>query len=284
MDFQGAAALAGRQRCDPDLVGATVGGSTVENKLGDKKLVVEEINGVDISVAKKSRQRAEKRFSGQSGHSGEGGVVKNDCSDKEATEDDGEEDVGFGLVVLSASVDGTISAWEMLGKSEKYRMRHPAGVEVTSMLVLPGGSVLVTGEFKVVAWALWPLKNPQLIPSAYFQNNEHFVFSNGVNLAYRSKASQHLGHAQSFSGLHSKYSIFVGLFPSFLGTDDGSVRFWRLDTGAGESFKAHKNTVSALAAYRDRQGSITLASADFEGSITIWRARAKDGLKQTTVR
>lgn len=74
------------------------------------------------------------------------------------------------------------------------------------------------------------------------------------------------------------------LFPFFLGTDDGSVRFWRLDTGAGESFKAHKNTVSALAAYRDRQGSVTLASAGFEGSITIWRARAKDGLKRTTVR
>lgn len=57
-----------------------------------------------------------------------------------------EEEVGFGLVVLSASMDGVIRAWEMLGKSEKYRMRHTAGVEVTSMLVLPGGSVVVTGQ------------------------------------------------------------------------------------------------------------------------------------------
>lgn len=112
--------------------------------------MAEEINGGGISLTKPSRQRIEKRFSGQSGHSGAGGVAKNDGNDKEATEDDGEDEASFGLVVLSASVDGTISAWEMLGKSEKYRMRHPAGVEVTSMLVLPGGSVLVSGEFKVI--------------------------------------------------------------------------------------------------------------------------------------
>ncbi|CAM9120840.1 unnamed protein product, partial [Scytosiphon promiscuus] len=123
----------------------------------------------------------------------------------------GEQEVGFGLVALSASMDGMIRAWEMLGKSEKYRMKHAAGVEVTSMLVLPSGTVLVTG------------------------------------------------------------------------TDDGNVRFWRLDTGAGESIQAHENTVTALAAYRDGQGSLTLASADFEGVIAIWRASAKDGLKQHTV-
>lgn len=73
---------------------------------------------------------------------------------------------------------------------------------------------------------------------------------------------------------------------SFLlsGTDDGSVRFWQLDTGAGESFQAHDNTVSALAAYRDQLGSLVLASAGFEGVIIIWRAHAKDGLKKDRVR
>lgn len=58
-----------------------------------------------------------------------------------------EEEVGLlGLVLLSASMDGSVRAWETLGKSEKYCMRHPASEEVTTMLVLPGGSVLVTGE------------------------------------------------------------------------------------------------------------------------------------------
>lgn len=74
------------------------------------------------------------------------------------------------------------------------------------------------------------------------------------------------------------------LFRFFLsGTDDGSVRFWRLETGAGESFRTHENTVSALAAHKDRQGSLILASACFEGTITIWRAGVKDGLKQDKV-
>lgn len=67
------------------------------------------------------------------------------------------------------------------------------------------------------------------------------------------------------------------------GTDDGSIRFWRLDTGAGESVKAHENTVTTLAAYRDRQGSLTLASAGFDGVIVVWRAHAKDGVKTHTV-
>ncbi|CAN0560012.1 unnamed protein product, partial [Ectocarpus sp. 12 AP-2014] len=61
------------------------------------------------------------------------------------------------------------------------------------------------------------------------------------------------------------------------GTDDGSVRFWQLDTGAGESYKAHDNSVSALAAYSDQLGSLVLASAGFEGAIIIWRAHPKDG-------
>lgn len=77
------------------------------------------------------------------------------------------------------------------------------------------------------------------------------------------------------------YFFFLDGFSS--GTDDGSVRFWRLNTGAGESFKAHENTVTALAAYRDPRGSVILASAGFEGIIVVWRAPAKDGLKQNTV-
>ena len=57
-----------------------------------------------------------------------------------------EEETGlFGLVLLSASMDGSIRAWETLGKSEKYCMRHPASEEATTMVVLPGGSVLATG-------------------------------------------------------------------------------------------------------------------------------------------
>lgn len=62
-----------------------------------------------------------------------------------------EEEIGVGLVLLSASMDGSVRAWETLGKSEKYCMRHPAAEEVTTMLVLPGGSILVTGETQSVA-------------------------------------------------------------------------------------------------------------------------------------
>ena len=64
-----------------------------------------------------------------------------------------EEGGALGLVLLSASMDGSVRAWETLGKSEKYCMRHPATEEVTTMLVLPGGSVLVTGEKRAVATA-----------------------------------------------------------------------------------------------------------------------------------
>lgn len=69
-----------------------------------------------------------------------------DCKTLIAGDKKNEEEAGFGLVVLSASLDGTIRAWETLGNSEKYRMRHPIGEEVTSMLVLPGESILATGE------------------------------------------------------------------------------------------------------------------------------------------
>lgn len=77
-----------------------------------------------------------------SGSSSEPGVAEEDGEEEEEEE----EEVALETVVLSASMDGIVRAWEMLGKSEKYRMRHPAGVEVTSMLVLPGGALLVTGE------------------------------------------------------------------------------------------------------------------------------------------
>lgn len=68
------------------------------------------------------------------------------------------------------------------------------------------------------------------------------------------------------------------------GTDGGSVRFWRLETGASEPYQAHENTVSALAACKDRRGSLLLASADFEGTMIIWTAHAKDGLRADRVR
>lgn len=103
----------------------------------------------------------EKRPTDQrSSHCSAGGVAETHNTDTETSEEDTkeeeeeeqeegdgkDEEAGFGLVVLSASMNGVIRAWETLGKSEKYCMRHSGGVEVTSMLVLPGGSVLVTGK------------------------------------------------------------------------------------------------------------------------------------------
>ncbi|CAM9561047.1 unnamed protein product, partial [Hapterophycus canaliculatus] len=205
--------------------------TAIEHNFGSEKPSIDETDAEAVCVAAtSSRPQDNTTLSAQSHRKKSGGGGRNKDAPEVDKKNDQEEDlerkngddrgrkakekdeeVGCGLVVLSASMDGVIRAWEMLGKSEKYRMRHTAGVEVTSMLVLPGGTVLVTG------------------------------------------------------------------------TDNGSVRFWRLDTGAGKSFKAHENTVTALAAFRDRHGSLTLASADFEGVIVIWRAPAKDGLKQHTV-
>lgn len=82
---------------------------------------------------------------------------------------------------------------------------------------------------------------------------------------------------QTKSKIYPKYGASSG-------TDDGTVRFWRLDTGASESFKAHENAVSALAACRDRRGELMLASAGFEGAIIMWTTHAKDGLKNNRVR
>lgn len=52
----------------------------------------------------------------------------------------------IGLSVLSVSMDGKISAWETVGESEKYQMQHSQDEEVASMVVLPGGRILATGE------------------------------------------------------------------------------------------------------------------------------------------
>lgn len=130
----------------------TVGVTPAEYKLLKDKLLVAEERGNSSSgsgALPLSRRGGEKRPFGQSG--GAGGVAKRHESEAEETEEDGEEEVCFGLVLLSVSMDGVIKAWEMLGKNEKYCMRHPGGVEVTTMLVLPGGLTLVTGEIFLLA-------------------------------------------------------------------------------------------------------------------------------------
>eukprot|EP00903_Cladosiphon_okamuranus_P006728 g6565.t1 len=211
LGFQHAASLAGRHKCGAGLAETTPDVTTAGFKLDNNAVVaagVREGGGTPVTA---NLEEGANRLVVKSGHPRRGlrdaaGEARGRLdSELGAAKESGEGEARFESVVLSASMDGVIIAWEMLGKSEKYRMRHPAGVEVTSMVVLPGGSVLVTG------------------------------------------------------------------------TDDGSLRFWRLETGAGESFRAHENTVSALAACMDRQGSVVLASGSFEGTITIWRAHAKDG-------
>ncbi|CAM9333629.1 unnamed protein product, partial [Discosporangium mesarthrocarpum] len=142
-----------------------------------------------------------------------GGRGARKCAGKEAGEEGGGRGVGgmeSSLVVLSASLDGTVRAWEPLGTCERYHMKQPEG-EITSMEVLPEGVVLATGS------------------------------------------------------------------------ECGSVRFWRLETGAGESFHVHKNTVSALASCRDRKGSLFFASGCYQGEIVLWAAYAKDGLHNSRV-
>ena len=68
-----------------------------------------------------------------------------------------------------------------------------------------------------------------------------------------------------------------------VGTGSGNVRFWRLDTGAGQSFEAHSNTVSALATGKNWCGSLILASGGFDGAIVLWMTDAKDGIREDRV-
>ncbi|CAN0464501.1 unnamed protein product [Ectocarpus sp. 12 AP-2014] len=238
LGFQGAPAYPSRRNAPSNDGGIDIAGragNMQKHEDRSEKNHVDESKGSCTGVVRTTCNELEgtglecdgdKRPTDQRGsHGNVGRVAEIHYNDTEASEEDTkdeeegeqeekggkEEEASFGLVILSASLNGVIRAWETLGKSEKYCMRHSGGAEVTSMLVLPGGSVLVTG------------------------------------------------------------------------TDDGSVRFWQLDTGAGESYKAHDNSVSALAAYSDQLGSLVLASAGFEGAIIIWRAHPKDGLKKDRV-
>lgn len=147
LGFQQAAAFAGRETCHAGPAGKTLGVTTAEFKLEDKALAAEEASGSGVTPATgPGRQGDANRLGGQNGRRSSAGVAGGLDSEPDAAKEDGEEEVVTEPVLLSASMDGVIRAWETLGKSEKYRMRHPAGVEVTSMLVLPGGSLLVTGE------------------------------------------------------------------------------------------------------------------------------------------
>lgn len=141
LGFQGKA-FAGRRPStafDSNCIATTVTVTKAEYKVKNNELIE------DAPTAGEMHKCGDNRHAAQSSACGVG--VDNSDS---ALDGCREEEAGFGLVVLSASVDGTVRAWETLGKSEKYRMRHTAGEEVTSMLVLPGGSVLATGENEIV--------------------------------------------------------------------------------------------------------------------------------------
>lgn len=141
LGFQGAA-VTSRQassRTGKDRNTTTIEATAAEYKLQNGKLVEETLaipEAAGIRVRGEDKLSAHSSAAGSGAHGFGGGGV---------AEESGEA-AGFGLLVLSASVDGTITAWETVGKSEKYKMHHPQGEEVTSMLVLPGGSVLATGE------------------------------------------------------------------------------------------------------------------------------------------
>lgn len=176
LGFQGASAYPSRRNAPSNDGGIDIAGRAGSvQKLEDRseKQYVDESKGSCTGVVRTTCNELEgtglefdsdKRPTDQRGsHGSVGGVAEIHNSDTEASEEDTkeeeeegeqeeeegkEEEAGFGLVVLSASMNGVIRAWETLGKSEKYCMQHSGGVEVTSMLVLPGGSVLVTGMIR----------------------------------------------------------------------------------------------------------------------------------------
>lgn len=171
LGFQGISVFSGRRKTPAVNSGNDPGATTkpIDHKLRGESPVIEETKTDGMCMATKASGQEHNAFLLGQGHgqktaSGGLGKVDTEVDKKEDRQEDQEkmeekvndeikeeeEEVGFGLVVLSASMDGVIRAWEMLGKSEKYRMRHRSGVEVTSMLVLPGGAVLVTGEILVL--------------------------------------------------------------------------------------------------------------------------------------
>lgn len=119
-----------------DTADQTTTETTLASAKHQRRVVVEKKHSVENT----SRGERESR--------GAAGGTSSNGNDKDREDMDEQEQV-FGLVVLSACIDGTVRAWETCGMSEKYRMRHPPDEEVTSMLVLPGGVVMATGILDV---------------------------------------------------------------------------------------------------------------------------------------
>lgn len=137
LGFQGGTVTA-RRNCTASTVDVTAACCELENE----KMVEGAPDGSAGVMSRKHRNMRNSVISScRAG--GAGGPGHSDSPTEDGIE---EESAGFGLVVLSACIDGSVKAWETLGMSEKYRMKHPTGDEVTSMLILPGGSILATGE------------------------------------------------------------------------------------------------------------------------------------------
>lgn len=143
LGFQGGKVVRKRDRA-----ASTIDATAACHKLENDKLVEGAPDRyADMMTSQKYDKKLRHSATSSSGRAGE---ARRRSHGDSATEDE-EETAGVSLVVLSACIDGSVRAWETLGMSEKYRMEHPVGEEVISMLVLPGGSILATGETETLS-------------------------------------------------------------------------------------------------------------------------------------
>lgn len=179
---------------------------------------------------------------------------------------------GRGMAVFTASLDGTVKAWERRGHEfrEVAVARREGDAFRAAALAADGRWVLTGGEDGCVC--LWQLADS---PQRVFLpvKNQSAVFAGPgrllVNAPLAYDLSVDLGASPRRLG-----PAAIGALEEFpdgrlaLGDDDGVLRLW--DRARGVELKrqrAHEGPVRALAL---RPGGTTLASAGADGTVKLW--------------
>ncbi|GLI62923.1 nucleolar protein, component of the U3 processome [Volvox africanus] len=146
-----------------------------------------------------------------------------------------------GAVLLSASLDGTVRAWDLVRYRNFRTMTSPSPAQYGSLAVDPGGEVVVAGAIDTFQIFVWSLKTGRLLDVL-------------------------TGHEGPVSGL--SFSPITSLLAS--ASWDRTVRTWDVydsgGSGASEVLE-HRHEVLAVAMRPDGR---QLAAAAADGSIYIW--------------
>ncbi|GLC52693.1 hypothetical protein PLESTB_000658000 [Pleodorina starrii] len=146
-----------------------------------------------------------------------------------------------GAALLSASLDGTVRAWDLVRYRNFRTLTSPTPAQYGSVAVDPGGEVVVAGTLDTFQVCVWSLKTGRLLD----------VLS---------------GHEGPVTGL--AFSPVTSLLAS--ASWDRTVRTWDVyDSGGGASADVleHRHDVLAVAMRPDGR---QLAAAAADGSIYLW--------------